>query len=478
MSKAVRRRAARIFLAGAALGAALFLAASAHAGDIARSAISASSYNPTVGTIKAASGTVTAPSFTFATDTDTGMFLHSANTLGFAAGGVLAFQAGSSSFSVYGSSLVVYSTGSLAVNIPSTLNSATLRGTVSLEPTVLDVPSDLNVTIQGGVNGLSFDGDTLSIDAANGRVGIATAAPAATLDVFGTVNMDGAVTIANGNNNDFSIGSNELFFDNSDRRLGVRTSSPQNVLHVESGTGEGVLLRNGSTNVADLLNNGSDEGVLNLRTGGSAATILRAAGTSTIGAGLTVTGASTLNGNVSSTGTLTLNGASPAVTVGASTFVVTAGQVGIGTASPATKLHLSSGTLTIDGNVAPAIIANMPIQVTTTVASNFTPAGTNYLYANQIPKVTARWTTVTTTALTSGFNISSLTDNGTGDTTVNFQRAFTAGTAMQCVCSSVDSACMTADFPSTASVRIRTGALTDGSLVDVAYNNLACWGTQ
>ena len=37
------------------------------------------------------------------------------------------------------------------------------------------------------------------------------------------------------------------------------------------------------------------------------------------------------------------------ITVNASTLVTSGGKVGIGTASPATKLHMSSGTLTLDG---------------------------------------------------------------------------------------------------------------------------------
>ena len=45
--------------------------------------------------------------------------------------------------------------------------------------------------------------------------------------------------------------------------------------------------------------------------------------------------------------TMTLTG--NAFSVGASTLVVTGGKVGIGTTAPATKLHISSGTLLIDG---------------------------------------------------------------------------------------------------------------------------------
>ena len=47
-------------------------------------------------------------------------------------------------------------------------------------------PLDFNFTLTGGVNGVSFDGTTLSIDGANNRIGIGTATPAATLNILGT----------------------------------------------------------------------------------------------------------------------------------------------------------------------------------------------------------------------------------------------------------------------------------------------------
>ena len=50
------------------------------------------------------------------------------------------------------------------------------------------------------------------------------------------------------------------------------------------------------------------------------------------------------------TSTLTVQG--NAFSVGGSTLVVAGGNVGIGTTGPAQKLHMSSGTLLIDGNAA------------------------------------------------------------------------------------------------------------------------------
>jgi hypothetical protein len=43
--------------------------------------------------------------------------------------------------------------------------------------------NDTNMTLTGGVNGLSFDGTTFSIDAANNRVGVGTASPAQPFEV-------------------------------------------------------------------------------------------------------------------------------------------------------------------------------------------------------------------------------------------------------------------------------------------------------
>ncbi|MCR4297047.1 MAG: hypothetical protein NUW21_16065, partial [Elusimicrobia bacterium] len=52
-------------------------------------------------------------------------------------------------------------------------------------------------------------------------------------------------------------------------------------------------------------------------------------------------------------------------------FIVSAGNVGIGTSGPASKLHMSSGTLTIDGNVATALTTAGSAGIGT---SGFTPA--------------------------------------------------------------------------------------------------------
>ncbi len=53
--------------------------------------------------------------------------------------------------------------------------------------------NDTNIVLSGGVNGLSFDTDVLSIDATNNRVGINTAGPLVALQVLGDVLASGGV---------------------------------------------------------------------------------------------------------------------------------------------------------------------------------------------------------------------------------------------------------------------------------------------
>ena len=62
--------------------------------------------------------------------------------------------------------------------------------------------------------------------------------------------------------------------------------------------------------------------------------------------------------------------------VGLSSFAVHYGKVGIGTTAPASKLHISSGTLTIDGDTPNSIIVNGNVGIgTTNPAANLDVAG-------------------------------------------------------------------------------------------------------
>ncbi len=89
--------------------------------------------------------------------------------------------------------------GNLAVNGNTTLGDAS-TDTVTLNAAAVTVANDTNFVLSGGVNGASFNTNTLSIDATNGRVGIGTTAPGALLDVglagttLGVIRLEGSTS--------------------------------------------------------------------------------------------------------------------------------------------------------------------------------------------------------------------------------------------------------------------------------------------
>ncbi len=76
-------------------------------------------------------------------------------------------------------------TGDLTVGGNTTIGNAS-GDTLTINGTAISTP-----------NGLNFDANTLVIDAANNRVGIATAAPTEALEVTGNAKVSGAVTATN-----------------------------------------------------------------------------------------------------------------------------------------------------------------------------------------------------------------------------------------------------------------------------------------
>ena len=94
----------------------------------------------------------------------------------------------------------------------TTVASLTVEGTLAIGDAAGDavtvnasnwtLTNDTAVTLSGGVNGINFDSNTLSIDAANDRVGILTASPSAALSVGATnqfqVNSSGAIAASTG----------------------------------------------------------------------------------------------------------------------------------------------------------------------------------------------------------------------------------------------------------------------------------------
>lgn len=86
----------------------------------------------------------------------------------------------------------VYVSGSLEVDGNAQFDGSTLTigdasgDAVTVNSAGWTFANDTSVALTGGVNGLNFDSNTLSIDAANNRVGIGNAAPTYDLDVTGS----------------------------------------------------------------------------------------------------------------------------------------------------------------------------------------------------------------------------------------------------------------------------------------------------
>ena len=70
-------------------------------------------------------------------------------------------------------------------------------------------------------------------------------------------------------------------------------------------------------------------------------------------------------------------------------------------------------------------------EIRVTTVSDTAGTGPVTLTKQSAAKVFCRHTMVSTTAITSSFNVSTVTDNGTGDSTINYTNAFSA--ADQCV---------------------------------------------
>ncbi|MDO8336229.1 MAG: hypothetical protein Q7T74_05635, partial [Candidatus Saccharibacteria bacterium] len=88
------------------------------------------------------------------------------------------------------SGLTTTNAGALTVTGTSTFNGAVVVGDaigdiVTINSGAWTFANDTTVALTGGVNGLNFDSDTLSIDATNNRVGIGTASPANPLHIVG-----------------------------------------------------------------------------------------------------------------------------------------------------------------------------------------------------------------------------------------------------------------------------------------------------
>ncbi|KKW02465.1 MAG: Cell wall surface anchor family protein, partial [Parcubacteria group bacterium GW2011_GWA1_49_11] len=93
----------------------------------------------------------------------------------------------------------VHATGSISTGGDIRINGTTTLGDASGDLVTVNAASwtfanDTDFALSGGVNGLSFDTDTLSIDATNNRIGILTTAPSTTFEVQGTASASYLLT--------------------------------------------------------------------------------------------------------------------------------------------------------------------------------------------------------------------------------------------------------------------------------------------
>lgn len=120
--------------------------------------------------------TGTGAAFTFSDGVTANTFASSGATL---TGGTI------NSIVIGGSTPAAGTFTSLTANGTTTLGDAS-ADTIVVNAATATVANDTDITLSGGVNGLSLDGTTFSVDATNNRLGLGIAAPATILHVYGT----------------------------------------------------------------------------------------------------------------------------------------------------------------------------------------------------------------------------------------------------------------------------------------------------
>lgn len=108
--------------------------------------------------------------------------------------------------------------------------------------------NDTNIALSGGVNGLSFDTDVLSIDATNNRVGVGLIAPLATFHVYDTIQVG-----SNGASNGFIRSPNNFGFtlDTDNDQSGTFFSWENHATTIGTGTELMRLQEDGKLGVGD-----------------------------------------------------------------------------------------------------------------------------------------------------------------------------------------------------------------------------------
>lgn len=179
--------------------------------------------------------------------------------------------------------------------------------------------------------------------------------------------------------------------------------------------------------------------------------------------------------------------------------VICAGTTATGTFQNVSGLGSTGEVLTSNGAAAlptwqavpgGASAATQADQETGTATNVYVSPGRQQ-YHPSAPKFWVRYTSVTTTAITSSYNVTSLTDNGTGDTTITLTTAF-SNTNYNIVasCSTDDLRFVVSEIftinnagspltsaPSTSACRVSTGTPAVG-FADTAYNCVIGTGDQ
>jgi len=292
-------------------------------------------------------GTITLPN----SNTLTGVTGYTQASGGISVGGGTTYHIDSSGNAVF---------NNLNVNGNTTLGNAS-TDTVTANAAAWTFANDTNFALTGGVNGLSFDGTTFSVDALNNRIGIGTAAPLFMLDVAGTasvnslnINDEYTLPTADGTTNQF-----------------LQTDGAGTVSWVDlSGMGiqnlwETISAQSGSTTA------NSPTDTLTITGAGSVSTAIS-------GDTLTITGVDT-NTTYSAGSGLSLAGTTFKLggTVSENTRLsnasyeflylnITTGNVGIGTTNPGVKLDVAGDIRTNNQLISTVATGTAPLAVTST----------------------------------------------------------------------------------------------------------------
>lgn len=100
--------------------------------------------------------------------------------------------------------------------INSSLQTLGALTALTINSATVTLSQDTNFVLSGGVNGISFDGTTLTVDATNDRVGVGTAGPLGTFDVANMVILtSGGSIFTNGSIIEYFFNGQALFGNNN-----------------------------------------------------------------------------------------------------------------------------------------------------------------------------------------------------------------------------------------------------------------------